>query len=249
MISPPLIAVTTSITVGKAPERAYVNTAYLDAVARAGGIPLLLTPQHAPEARAALWARASGLLLTGGGDIDPARFDEAPHATSADVSAARDDLEIDLARRALAEGVPLLAVCRGIQVLNVALGGSLYQDIPTEPGSPIAHSQAEPRTQPTHAVKVQPGSRLGDVLGRLDVDVNSMHHQAIRRPGEGLRVVAWAADGIVEGAEVPGHPFALAVQWHPEEMIAHDASARNLFTALVSAATAYRGTSTGRVST
>jgi putative glutamine amidotransferase len=228
-----------SVTVGVSPERAFVNSAYLEAVSRPGGIPLLLAPSHSPAARAALWARASGLLLTGGGDIDPAHFGEAPHPTAADVSAARDDLEIDLTRRALAEGVPLLAVCRGIQVLNVALGGSLYQDIPSEPGSPIAHSQREPRARATHAVKVQPGSRLGDVLGRLDVDVNSMHHQAIRRAGDGLRVVAWAADGIVEGAEVPGHPFALAVQWHPEELIGHDAAARNLFGALVAAANAY----------
>ena len=236
MTRPPFIAVTTSVTVGKTPERAYVNTAYLEAVARAGGVPLLLTPQHSGEARSTLWSRASGLLLTGGGDIDPARLDEAPHPTSADVSAARDDLEIDLARRALAEGVPLLAVCRGIQVLNVALGGSLYQDIPSEPGSPIGHSQTEPRSQATHAVKVQPGSRLGEVLGRLEVDVNSMHHQAIREVGDGLRIVAWAADGIAEGAEVPQHPFALAVQWHPEELIGHDQAARNLFSALVDAA-------------
>jgi putative glutamine amidotransferase len=232
----PIIGLSTSVTVGKHPERSFVNAAYVDAVLAAGGVPLLLPPQLRGEARSALRQRLAGLILTGGGDVDPARSGAPRHATVVEVSPARDDLEIDLTRWALDGGVPLLAICRGLQVLNVALGGTLYQDIPSDPGSPLAHSQAEPRPQATHSVKVTEGSRLATILGRLDLDVNSFHHQAIKNPGSGLRVVAAAPDGIIEGAEVSDHPFAVGVQWHPEEMTEHDVSARGLFVALIDAA-------------
>ncbi len=125
----PLIGVTTSITVGEYPERAYVNSAYLRAVEQAGGIPVLLAPQLSAKARAALWGRIDGLVLTGGGDIEPARFGEAAHATTALVSAERDALELELVDRALRDDVPVFAICRGLQVLNVALGGSLHQHL------------------------------------------------------------------------------------------------------------------------
>ena len=234
----PLIGITTSVTVDKAPERAYVNIAYVRAVQDAGGIPLLLTPHLSAEVVAALWQRLDGLVLTGGGDIDPARFGQARHPRVDDVSAARDELELGLTRRAVDENVPLLAICRGIQVLNVALGGTVVQDIPGERPGPIAHSQSEPRQQPTHAVKVMgEGTRLGRVLGALELDVNSMHHQAIDRLGAGLREVAWAPDGIIEGVEMSGDDrFVLGVQWHPEELVAHDRAARNLFAAVVDVA-------------
>jgi putative glutamine amidotransferase len=234
----PLIGITTSITVGTVPERAYVNGAYLRAVQEAGGIPVLLTPHFTPEVQAALWQRLDGLVLTGGGDIEPARFGEARHPAVDEVSPARDELEIDLTRRAVADAVPLFAICRGIQVLNVALGGTLVQDLPSEWPDALPHSQKAPRTQPTHAVKVMgEGTHLGRVLGALELDVNSMHHQAIKQLGEGLREVAWAPDGVVEGVEMPGDDrFVLGVQWHPEELVAHDQAARNLFTAIVDAA-------------
>jgi putative glutamine amidotransferase len=236
MSARPLIGLTTSTTIDASPERAYTNAAYIGAVQDAGGVPVLLPPQLLGEARDALWGRLDGLLLTGGGDVDPARYAQAPHATVYDVSAARDDLELDLTRRALAEGVPLLAICRGIQVVNVALGGTLVQDISSATGSLIQHSQKGRRDVTTHAVKVDAGSRLAEVMGCAAVEVNSLHHQSIDRPGTGLRIVAHAADGVVEGAEVPGHPFAVAVQWHPEELVAHDGAARSLFAALVNAA-------------
>jgi putative glutamine amidotransferase len=232
----PLIGLTVSTTVDAYPERAYTNAAYIGAVQRAGGVPVLLPPQLVGEARDALWGRLDGLLLTGGGDVDPARYGQPPHATVCEVSAARDDLELDLTRRALAEDVPLLAICRGIQVLNVALGGTLVQDIASAIGSLIRHSQKDQRHVPTHAVKVEAGSRLADMLGCAALEVNSLHHQSIDRPGTGLRVVAHAPDGVAEGAEVPAHPFAIAVQWHPEELVGHDAGARHLFDALVNAA-------------
>ena len=234
----PLIGITTSVTIRATPERAYVNAAYIRAVQEAGGIPLLLAPHFTPEVQTALWQRLHGLVLTGGGDIEPARFGEPPHATVADVSAARDDLELGLTRRAVAEALPLFAICRGIQVLNVALGGTLVQDLPSEWPNALSHSQTAPRHEATHAVKVMgEGTRLGRVLGALELEVNSMHHQAIKQLGEGLRDVAWAPDGVVEGVEMPGDDrFVLGVQWHPEELVAHDQAARNLFAAIVDAA-------------
>jgi len=237
----PLIGVSTSITVGKEPERAYVNTAYLRAIQDAGGLPVLLPPQLDAQALGALWERLDGLILTGGGDIDPSHFAEPRHATTDEVSPARDALEVSLVRKALDDDVPLFAICRGLQVVNVALGGSLYQDIKDQTGSPIEHSQRDRRDQPTHAVKVMgEGTRLGKILGRLELEVNSMHHQAIKTLGRGLREVAWAPDGIIEAAELEApERFLLGVQWHPEELV-RDAAARNLFAALVAEARARR---------
>jgi putative glutamine amidotransferase len=237
-MNPPLIAVSTSVTVDKYPERAYVNAAYLTAVQQAGGVPVPLPPQLEPDARAEILKHVSGVLLTGGGDVDPARFGEAAHPTTCEVSGARDELEIDLTQWALARRAPLLAVCRGLQVLNVALGGSLYQDIPSEPGSPLDHSQTglqgKARNVTAHQVKVREGSRLAAILGALDVDVNSFHHQAIKQLGRGLADVAWAPDSIVEGVElVDPAQFVVGVQWHPEELVAQDRAAFNLFAALV----------------
>jgi putative glutamine amidotransferase len=236
-MSRPLIGVTTSATAGEAPERAYVNAAYLRAVEEAGGVPVLLPPQLTPEAVEALWARLDGLLLTGGGDIDPARFGQARHPRTDDVVPARDALEIELTRRAIAADAPLLAICRGIQVLNVALGGSLIQDIASERPGALAHAQTAPRPTPTHAAKVMgEGTRLGAALGALELQVNSFHHQGLDRLGDGLREVAWAPDGIVEGVELPGARFVVGVQWHPEELVGHDRAARGLFAALTEAA-------------
>jgi len=234
----PLIGITTSVTVDKVPERAYVNGTYIMAVQAAGGIPLLLTPHFTPEVQAALWQRLDGVILTGGGDIEPARFGEPRHPSVDDVSPARDELELGLTRRAVTDDVPLFAICRGIQVLNVALGGSLVQDLPSEWPNALVHSQKAPRHEPTHPVKVMgEGTRLGRVLGSLELEVNSMHHQAIKRLGDGPREVAWAPDGVIEGVEMAGDDrFVLGVQWHPEELVGHDQAARNLFAAIVDAA-------------
>ncbi len=231
-----LVGLTTSATVDAYPERAYTNAAYIHAVQQAGGVPVLLPAQLTSAARDALWSRLDALVLTGGGDIDPARYGQSPHPTVYEVSAPRDDLELDLTRRALDEGVPMLAICRGIQVLNVALGGTLVQDIPSATGSLIQHSQKDKRHVPTHPVKIETGSRLAEILGSVALEVNTLHHQSIDVPGDGVRVVAHSPDGIVEGAEVPAHPFSVAVQWHPEELVVHDAAARNLFRAVVDAA-------------
>jgi putative glutamine amidotransferase len=245
MTRPALIGVTTSTTAdgaqGRTPPRAWLNNAYLLAVQQGGGVPVLLPPHLDGRALDALWSRLDGLLLTGGGDVAPARFTEdPPHPTVDGVSTARDRLEIEVTERALHDGRPLLATCRGIQVLNVALGGSLYQDIASENPNAIVHAQAAPRTQATHPVKVMvENTRLGAALGSPEVKVNSFHHQAIKTLGRGLREVAWAPDGIIEGVEMPGVPaLVLGVQWHPEELVGHDPVARNLFRTLVAAAEA-----------
>jgi putative glutamine amidotransferase len=235
MADGPLIGISMSVTVGgKRPERAYLNTAYLVAVQRAGGLPLALPPQLDQRAQRALFRRVDGVLLTGGGDVDPARFNEAPHPTTSEISQARDGLEIALVEHALDRRVPLLALCRGIQVLNVALGGTLHQDVGSDPGTPIQHSQTAPRHELTHAVKVVPGSRLEGVLGVDQLHVNSFHHQAIKSLGRGLVAVAFAEDGLIEGAELEDPSrFVLGVQWHPEELATEHETARRLFEALV----------------
>lgn len=234
----PLIGVTTSITFGRHPERAYLNSAYLAAVQEAGGVPVPLPPQLDDRALMELAHRLDGLLLTGGGDVDPASFDEPPHPTLSEVSPARDRLEIALVARFMEVRRPILAICRGIQVLNVALGGSLYQDVASDPGTEIQHQQKAPRDQPTHPVKVVSGSFLARTVGSDELEVNSLHHQAVKTIGRGLLPVAFAPDGIVEGLELedagPGR-FVVAVQWHPEELVARDPAARRLFHAFVEA--------------
>ncbi len=236
MQAAPRIGVTMSATVDATPERAYVNAAYIRAVQDAGGIPVLLPPQLSSDARHALWTLLDGVLLTGGGDVDPTRFGQAPHPSVADVVPARDGLEIDLTRDAVERRLPLLAICRGIQVLNVALGGTLEQDVPTSVPGALVHVQTAPRPQPAHRVKVEDGTRLAQILGASELEVNSFHHQALARLGHGLRAVAWSPDGVVEGAEMdPTCGFVVGVQWHPEELTPHDATARNLFRALVDA--------------
>jgi putative glutamine amidotransferase len=237
----PIIGVTTSVTIGVTPERAYVNAAYVRAVQDAGGVPVPLPPPLDGEARAALWRLLDGVVLTGGGDVDPARFGQACHPAVAEVSSARDTLEIDLTHWALGRRLPLLAICRGIQVLNVALGGTLHQDIPSDFDHALAHSQKEPRHQPTHRVKVEGGTRLASILGAAEVEVNSFHHQALARLGSGLRAVAWSPDGIIEGVEMGDERgLVVGVQWHPEDLTGHDAAARNLFRALVDESRALR---------
>lgn len=239
----PLIAVTTSVTPdddpGSRPPEAHLNRAYVMAVQQAGGVPVLLPAYLDPPALQALWVRLDGLLLTGGGDVDPERFGQQRHPRTEAVSEARDTLEIEATRRALREGLPVLAICRGAQVLNVALGGSLHQHVPDAyPTSPINHAQREPRQQTTHEVKVMvEGTRVGAILGGGELEVNSFHHQAIDRLGGGLRDVAWAPDGVIEAVEAEdARGFVVGVQWHPEELVDHDPAARSLFRALITAA-------------
>jgi len=239
-VSAPLIGVSTSVTIDEYPERAYVNAAYLRAVEQGGGVPVLLAPQLSAAARDALWPRLDGLVLTGGGDIEPSRFGEAAHPKTALVSTDRDALELELVDRALRDDVPMFAICRGLQVLNVALGGSVHQHVPDAFGDGIQHSQAARRDVATHDVKLQTeGTRLGAILGTSELRVNSFHHQAVHRLGRDLRDIGWAPDNVIEALEhADRRRFVVAVQWHPEELVGHDAAARALFTAVVDAARA-----------
>lgn len=238
-MSAPIIGVTTSCErTAKGVDRACLNAAYIRAVERAGGIPLLLTPYHSPAALAALSTRLDGLLLTGGGDVDPAEFGEVQHPMTDLIYAERDDLELrHVTRQAIDAGLPLLAICRGLQVVNVALNGTLHQHVPDTFGEDIAHSQPGARSDRTHEVMIEPGSRLASLAGTDRLGVNSFHHQAIKDLGDGLTPVAWAPDKVVEAVERPGaRGFLLAVQWHPEELVDVDPAALRLFEALVEAA-------------
>jgi putative glutamine amidotransferase len=239
-VAAPLIGISTSVTIDEYPERAYVNAAYLRAVEQAGGVPVLLAPQLSAAARDALWPRLDGLVLTGGGDVEPSRFGEAAHPKTTLVSIDRDALELELVDRALRDDVPVFAICRGLQVLNVALGGSLHQHVPDAFGDGIQHSQPAKRDVATDDVKLQTdGTRLGAILGTSELCVNSFHHQAVHRLGRDLRDVGWAPDNVIEALEHADRArFVVAVQWHPEDLVGHDAAARALFTAVVDAARA-----------
>ena len=232
-MTPPLIGITAYPRVVEiVPVSTLLHTAnrfYVDAVVRAGGCPLIL-PVTDPALAAVAVGALDGLVLPGGGDVDPAHYGEDPLPETAAVDAGRDAWEMACARAALDRALPVLATCRGAQVLNVALGGSLVQHIPAITGA--RHSWAKRYTEEVHEVTVDAGSRLAEVLGCAALGTNSLHHQAVGRPGAGVRPVAWAADGTVEGFEVDGHPEVLAVQWHPE-LRPEDPSQQRLFGDLV----------------
>jgi putative glutamine amidotransferase len=239
-VSAPLVGVTAATAFdSRGFERASLNLSYLRALEAAGAVPLVLTPGTGPEHLAVALGRCSGLVLTGGGDVAPARYGQAPHETIVGVSEARDELEVAAISVAEELRLPVLAICRGMQVLNVALGGTLVQDIPSMIEGALAHSVQEPRHGPAHAVEVTAGSRLAGIAGGTRVEVNSRHHQAVDRLGAGLLVTARAADGLVEAVELPGERFVVGVQWHPEDMAGHPGigvSADRLFAAFVGAA-------------
>jgi putative glutamine amidotransferase len=215
------------------------NSSYIRAVIDAGGVPFLIPLEARDEVLRALFAQASGILLTGGGDIAPHFFGEAPQAQLDDVQSARDELELTMVRWALEGDKPLFGICRGIQVMNVAAGGSLIQDIAYQ--CPDAHkhdyfySQDYPRDFLAHRVTVEAGSRLRAMLGDDHPPVNSLHHQALKEVPSTYRIVAHSPDGIIEGIEANDHPFAVGVQWHPEELVANQETARRLFLDFVDA--------------
>ena len=191
---------------------------YVASVEQAGGRARVIEVSESPRK---LVGELDAVLLTGGGDVDPVLYGEERHPTVDDAEPGRDEFELDLARRAMTADLPLLAICRGAQVLNVAAGGSLVQDIPSAIASTLAHSVKEPKHAVAHAVRVEPGSRLERALGPT-VDaahacrVNSRHHQSVDRIGAGLTASARAEDGVVEAIERPDGAFCLGVQWHPE---------------------------------
>jgi putative glutamine amidotransferase len=194
---------------------------YLHAVEAAGGIPLLIYLSRDAAVLDAHYRRCDALLFAGGGDVDPRHFRAEPHPQLGSVDALRDEVELALARRAAADGLPMLVICRGVQVLNVALGGSLYQDIPAELPEALDHyaSRHVPgRAHLAHAVALDPGSWLAGRIGAYELSVNTFHHQALRDLAPSLRIVGRAPDGVIEAVESTGPNFVVGVQCHPEEL-------------------------------
>ncbi|HEY8848058.1 MAG TPA: gamma-glutamyl-gamma-aminobutyrate hydrolase family protein [Thermoanaerobaculia bacterium] len=216
-------------------DRAFAYTTYTEALRRAGAVPVVIPPQ--PENAAQIVEELDGLLLAGGDDCDPSAYGEQPHPTVEPMDGRRQSNELALARAARERGIPTLGICLGVQVMNVAAGGTLIQDIASEVETEIDHA-SEPSDRNRHDVLVEKGTRLAAIVGNQELNVNSSHHQAIRNVGEGLRVTAHAPDGVIEGLEDPSHPFYVGVQWHPEDM-SGERSAAALFGAFVEAARKY----------
>jgi putative glutamine amidotransferase len=230
----PAIAITASYA--KNPEDGFeLHTAYVRSVEKAGGLPLVVVP-GTPDDAAPVLDRVSGLLLTGGSDVDPVLFGEVRHPSVKRVVAERDAFEIALCQEALGRDLPVFAICRGQQVLNVALGGTLHQDIASQVPGAIQHRAETERWETSHEVEIVPGTRLRSILGAGKVDVNSFHHQAVKDVGKGLIVSARSpVDGVIEGLEVREQRFLVAVQWHPEDFVGKSAAFEPLFAALVQA--------------
>jgi putative glutamine amidotransferase len=214
-----------------------VGVTYAEAVEQAGGIPVVIPPV-ATEVIDGLLSRLGGLCISGGPDLDPSFYGADPHPELGPTFPDLDRFELALLRHAQARGLPVLAICRGTQLLNVSRGGTLIQHLPDRVDGSIAHRQTEPGRLATHAVRIDGSSRLRGLLGSDELLVNSFHHQGIERLGTGLRAVAWSPDGVIEAIEAPARHFAVGVQWHAESLV-HDTPHAALFAALVRAATAH----------
>ncbi len=236
----PLIGITTAVRAsessGLVTLAAYVRN--VEAVERAGGLPVLVPSTLNEETLRALYERLDGVLLPGGGDIRPEYWGEAPHPKANSFDPDRDRTEIMLARWAVADDLPIMGICRGHQVFNVALGAALVQDIESERADALKHDNfyPSPRDLRAHTVAIDESSRLRALLGVSQIEVNSLHHQAVRQAPAGLKVTALSPDGIIEATEIPDKRFALTVQWHPEDLQAQDERMFNLFRAFVQAA-------------
>jgi putative glutamine amidotransferase len=212
-----VVAVTAPRRIDAGRERVALNVSYVRALERAGLLPLvvptILDPAHAGDALPAV----RGLVLTGGEDVDPARYRAAPHPRLEPPDPVRDAGELALIAAARERRMPILAICRGIQILNVSAGGTLYQDLPSERPGPVDHQGDGTR----HGIRIESGSLAAQVFGgAASATVNSRHHQAVKELGAGLRATAWAEDGVIEAAERadPSAPWLMAVQWHPEDL-------------------------------
>jgi putative glutamine amidotransferase len=237
---PPLIGIT---TYGRDAEgRFALPVEYVEAVRRGGGVPVLLPPGEASVEE--LIERLDGFVLAGGGDVDPARYGgDVEHPKVDRVDPERDAFELALARAVVERRIPALSICRGCQVMNVALGGTLHEHLPDAVGESIAHrpeaqdsDKDDAAVRIRHAVEVEGGSRLADLMGTIRPSPVSWHHQAPNRVASALRVTARADDGTIEALELPEHPWLIAVQWHPEMSAAEDAEQQRIFDGLVAAA-------------
>lgn len=225
--------------IGITPDYAYdtkrflIHEDYIHAIQRAGGIPILLMPedQSFPD-------YVDGILFSGGGDIDPLLFGEEPIAQNGEISPLRDAYELWLCEQAFLRDIPIFGICRGMQVMNIAAGGGIYQDIAVQHGSQIKHSQQAPRRHATHSIQVQEDGLLYALWQKKRVVVNSVHHQAVSTLGDGFSVVASSTDGLTEAIARKQTGFVLGVQWHPEAMYTQEQDV--LFQHFVEAAALYR---------
>ncbi len=209
---------------------------YVNAVMQAGGVPVLIPSLIAEDGWDALYARLDGILFSGGGDIGIEYAPGEPHPRIDDVDLARDSMELKMVQAAASDGKPFLGICRGCQVINVALGGTLYTHIPDQLLNSLDHSYpGNMRTVLVHEIKIEEGTRLAEIIGEPIIRVNSLHHQGLKAIPSSIRVAGHAPDGLVEAIELREHPFGLAVQWHPEWLTDQE-STRNLFKDFVRAA-------------
>ncbi|MCI2253375.1 gamma-glutamyl-gamma-aminobutyrate hydrolase family protein [Domibacillus indicus] len=216
-------------------EGVYVHHDYHRAVLKAGGIPVIL-PSVPPNTIPYYLDLCDGFILSGGEDVDPMYYGQAPHAKMGSVFAERDEFELELTALLLKKKKPILAICRGLQVLNVALGGTLWQDVPSQVSSHIQHAQTYHRSLSIHEVTLVPHSQLAKMMEADKVNVNSLHHQAIDALGKGLSVVGHSPDHLIEAVEMDGDVFVIGVQWHPESMVPGSTEMNRLFSSFICAA-------------
>ncbi len=233
----PIIGITTNQSSNAYGQGTVLLTqAYVKAILQAGGVPVLIPSLIDNDGSDALYPRLDGILFTGGGDISLDHFKGDPHPRIDDVDPARDTVELNLLQAAVADGKPFLGICRGCQLVNIGLGGTLYTHIPDQLPNALDHSYpGNMRTILVHEVKIEEGTHIADVLGEPIVKVNSHHHQGLKDIAPSLRVAGQSPDGLVEAIELPNHPFGLAVQWHPE-WLTDQQPTRNLFRRFVEAA-------------
>lgn len=232
----PRIGISGRVATVEGAERSGVNAAYLRSVTAGGGAPVILSPLGGVEAVPSLLAGVEALILSGGPDIGPWHYGAIPHPKLGPIEPERDAFEFALFAEARARRIPTLAICRGMQLANVAMGGTLWQDLPSETG---VHPQSGPRTERVHEVHVLEGSQIGDLLHGQTIRVNSFHHQAIRDLGTDVVSIVWTDDDVIEGIEIRGDWWFLGVQWHPEEFWGDpEAPDRGLFSGLVARARA-----------
>ncbi len=242
----PLIGVTAGEILNKgeawAPHVYGQAHTYTDAVAHAGGAPFILPLVEEPAVLRKLYDQCDGIVLSGGNDVDPALYHTTPSPLTKDISRRRDEQEIQLLRWALADNKPVLGICRGMQLLNVALGGSLYQDVATELPDAANHCMSEDHKDfrhIAHSLRIRPDSQLAAILQREQIGTNALHHQAVKQIGDGLVATAWSDDEVIEALELPGKRFVVAVQSHPEALEAQaEPLWRGLFAVFVQSALA-----------
>lgn len=236
--SRPIVAVSAAIRSESNVTSVRLRTTYLTALLNARLVPIVAAPLSDAAMADTVMEHVDGLVLTGGADLNPALYGEKPHPKLGPLSDIRDKWEIALVRAAQRKAKPVLAICRGAQVLNVTLGGTLLQDLPSQHPSDINHDPDRPRNSRSHAIELAAESRLARAIGLTRLEVNSIHHQAIERVADGLRIVATAPDGVVEGIESAADSpwWCVGVQWHPEDLVETDESwSRDIFTAFASA--------------